>query len=105
MSGPSRLHDLLISCEAMTPGEIKSLGAGLLISHGYALSPFGLAYIAWTSRGICHMAFCQCPDRSLEEALKIRWPSASFVRDDNEAAKYIDKIFQINGKNNHYILS
>jgi AraC family transcriptional regulator of adaptative response/methylated-DNA-[protein]-cysteine methyltransferase len=98
LSGPSRLHDLLISCEAMTPGEIKSLGAGLLISHGYALSPFGLAYIAWTSRGICHMAFCQCPEPDVERALGECWSGASFLRDDSGAAKYIDQIFQPKGK-------
>ena len=94
LSGPSRLHDLLISCEAMTPGEIKSLGMGLLIHHGYAVSPFGLAYIAWTDRGICHMAFCQCPQLEVEETLRERWSGASFQRDDKGAAAYIDQIFQ-----------
>jgi len=94
LSGPSRLHDLLISCEAMTPGEIKSLGVGLLIHHGYAASPFGLAYIGWTDRGVCHMAFCQCPQFEVEETLRERWSGASFQRDDKGAAAYIDQIFQ-----------
>lgn len=97
LSGPSRLHDLLISCEAMTPGEMKLLGAGLLISHGYGLSPFGRVYLAWTERGICHMAFCQKPAMEEEQRLYERWQGASFYRDDGAAAIYLDKIFTVKG--------
>ena len=32
LSGPSRLHDLFVTFEAMTPGEFKKQGAGLQIS-------------------------------------------------------------------------
>jgi AraC family transcriptional regulator of adaptative response/methylated-DNA-[protein]-cysteine methyltransferase len=95
LSGPSRLHDLLITCEAMTPGEVKLLAAGLLIRHGYGLSPFGLVHLAWTERGICHMAFCQKPAVEIEQSLYERWQSASFDRDDGAAAVYLDKIFTV----------
>ncbi|KXW57465.1 bifunctional transcriptional activator/DNA repair enzyme Ada [Ferrovum myxofaciens] len=57
LSSPGRLHDLMVNCEAMSPGEIKSMGAGLEIWFGNAPTPFGNALIAWTQRGICHFWF------------------------------------------------
>ena len=48
LSSTSRLHDLMVSCEAMTPGEIRHAGAGLEIAYGFAPTPFGDAIIAWT---------------------------------------------------------
>lgn len=41
LSGPSRLHDLFVSAEAVTPGEYKKNGAGLRITYGFHPSPFG----------------------------------------------------------------
>ncbi|HRD94746.1 MAG TPA: AraC family transcriptional regulator, partial [Accumulibacter sp.] len=32
LSGPGRLHDLLVACDAVTPGEVRSLGEGLRIT-------------------------------------------------------------------------
>src|SRR6195952_5419089 len=34
LSGPSRLHDLFVTHEAMSPGEWKSGGVGLTLSYG-----------------------------------------------------------------------
>ncbi|WP_341648009.1 helix-turn-helix domain-containing protein [Thauera humireducens] len=47
LSSTSRLHDLMVSCEAMTPGEIRTAGRGIDIGHGVAPTPFGDALIAW----------------------------------------------------------
>lgn len=52
LSGPSRLHDLFIVAEAMTPGAYKSRGAGLVIRVGVHPTPFGRALIGLTDRGI-----------------------------------------------------
>jgi|GEM_PF-2096240 len=54
LSSPGRLHDLMVACEAMSPGEIKSMGADLKIGFGETPTPFGNTLIAWTQRGICH---------------------------------------------------
>jgi AraC family transcriptional regulator of adaptative response/methylated-DNA-[protein]-cysteine methyltransferase len=54
LSGGGRLHDLMVSCEAMTPGEIKAGGRGVAVGYGHATTPFGEALIGWTPRGICH---------------------------------------------------
>ena len=59
LSGPSRLHDLMIKLEAMTPGEAGSLGQGVTIQVGVALSPFGLVRAGITKRGVCDLAFVE----------------------------------------------
>ena len=57
LSGPGRLHDLMVSVDAMTPGEIKAGGTGLTIHYGVHASPFGSVFIANTERGICAINF------------------------------------------------
>lgn len=57
LSSAGRLHDLMVSCEAMTPGEIKSGGAGVTLGWGQADTPFGTALVGWTPRGLCYLAF------------------------------------------------
>lgn len=51
LSGPGRLHDLLVTCEAMTPGEIRAWGRGVEVGYGFGETPFGEALLAWTARG------------------------------------------------------
>lgn len=93
LSSTSRLHDLMVSCEAMTPGEIKSGGRGLEIGHGFAPSPFGAALVAWTARGICHFAFCVADEVAMLAELSARWPGARLVRDDARAGALLRQIF------------
>jgi AraC family transcriptional regulator of adaptative response/methylated-DNA-[protein]-cysteine methyltransferase len=57
LSGPGRLHDLFVTLEAVTPGEYKSRGRGLILRHGTAPTPFGNARIAASDRGIAFLAF------------------------------------------------
>jgi len=57
LSGPGRLHDLFVACEAVTPGEFKARGEGLTISYGFHGSPFGECLIAQTGRGVCWLSF------------------------------------------------
>lgn len=94
LSGPGRLHDLMVTCEAMSPGEIKSLGAGLEIRFGDAPTPFGHSLIAWTPRGICHLGFVE--GDALEAAvagLQQEWPTATFVHDPQRALQLAAAIF------------
>jgi AraC family transcriptional regulator of adaptative response/methylated-DNA-[protein]-cysteine methyltransferase len=93
LSSASRLHDLMISCEALTPGEIKAGGAGLSIGHGFAPSPFGPALVGWTGRGICHLAFCSGNEPALLAELAGLWPRATLQRDDGEAAGMLARVF------------
>src|SRR4051812_18889530 len=57
LSGPSRLHDLFLAIEAMTPGEYKAKGRDLEIRHGVHHTPFGPALLLTTDRGVCGFDF------------------------------------------------
>ncbi len=94
LSGPGRLHDLMVVCEALTPGEVGSLGEGLLIRFGFAATPFGEIIVGTTSRGICHLRFVEHGMANVaEEDLIAEWPKASFGRDDESAQNLAGRIF------------
>ena len=94
LSSPGRLHDLMVTCEAMSPGEIKTGGAGLEIRFGEAPTPFGNALIAWTSRGICHLGFVEGAAMAHAMAsLQQNWPAAALVQDRHRALQLAAEIF------------
>jgi AraC family transcriptional regulator of adaptative response/methylated-DNA-[protein]-cysteine methyltransferase len=94
LSGPSRLHDLFVSVEAMTPGEFKTKGKELLISYGFHATPFGECLLAVTPRGICSLAFVDPETRfvALDE-LQATWQEAILVEDQNAGKDSIKTIF------------
>src|SRR3954449_12863257 len=63
LSGPGRLHDLFVTHEAMSPGEWKAAGAGLVLSYGYHPSPFGESIVVATPRGLAGIGFVDDGDR------------------------------------------
>ncbi|MDQ3681880.1 MAG: methylated-DNA--[protein]-cysteine S-methyltransferase [Bacteroidota bacterium] len=77
LSGTSRLHDLFINIEGMTPGEFKNGGENLSINYSYAESPFGNILVASTSKGICHMAFNDNEQQALG-TLQKHFPNARY---------------------------
>jgi len=93
LSGPGRLHDLCVSLEAASPGEIKSGGLGWKISAGYASTPFGAALIAQSPRGVCWLSFPDDADGAWEE-MEAQWPKAEWLRSDGEAQQIGDRIFR-----------
>lgn len=93
LSGSSRLHDLMVSCEAMTPGEIKSGGAGVTLGWGQADTPFGTALAGWTERGLCYLAFLDGDAALRHQELLAAWPAAQLVCDDREAQRLMDQVF------------
>lgn len=98
LSSPSRLHDLFVSVEAVTPGEFKKRGAGLRISYGFHPSPFGECLLAVTDRGICAMYFVTSKRDDLVNEVRHRWPGADFVEDSKATGQYLDRIFPRNGR-------
>jgi AraC family transcriptional regulator of adaptative response/methylated-DNA-[protein]-cysteine methyltransferase len=94
LSGPSRLHDLCLKLEAMTPGSYAKGGADLEIAYGFHPSLFGTALIMATARGLCGLAF---GDEGEEEAaladMRARWPKARLVADERATAPYAERIF------------
>jgi AraC family transcriptional regulator of adaptative response/methylated-DNA-[protein]-cysteine methyltransferase len=95
LSGPSRLHELMVTCEAVTPGEFKLLGKGLTISYGFHPSPFGVCMLAVTDRGICGLSFLQegRGKKDLITRLASRWPCAEVVHDPRKTAPLIKSVF------------
>ena len=79
LSSTSRLHDLFINIEGMTPAEYKNGGKNLSINYSWAESPFGNLLVASTHKGICHMAFHQEEEAALLE-LQAKFPNASLSR-------------------------
>jgi AraC family transcriptional regulator of adaptative response/methylated-DNA-[protein]-cysteine methyltransferase len=77
LSGTSRLHDLFINIEGMTPGEYKNGGELLQINYSFAESPFGSLIVAATPKGICYMAFAEDEVRAFEELQK-SFPNAQY---------------------------
>ena len=77
LSGSSRLHDLFVSIEGMTPGEFKNGGEQLQINYSFAETPFGNIIVASTAKGICHLAFADDEKASLNQ-LQLQFPKAQF---------------------------
>jgi AraC family transcriptional regulator of adaptative response/methylated-DNA-[protein]-cysteine methyltransferase len=76
LSGPGRLHDLLVTTEAVTPGQVRTKGAGLEISYGFEPTPFGEALVGSTARGICFLGFVEKSREATLEILQGQWPLA-----------------------------
>src|SRR5256886_13270272 len=87
LSGPSRLHDLMVTLEAVTPGELKARGRGMRITYGLTDTPFGRALLASTARGLCHLAFVESgAEGAAVAALVHSWPQARLRRDEDATA-------------------
>ena len=94
LSGPSRLHDLFLGQEAVTPGEYKLRGQGLKIGYGFAPSPFGECLLLWTGRGVCGLGFVDDGDRAACLAdLKGRWSEAAYTEDAPAARRLAEDVF------------
>jgi AraC family transcriptional regulator, regulatory protein of adaptative response / methylated-DNA-[protein]-cysteine methyltransferase len=94
LSGPSRLHDLFVTHEAMSPGEWKAGGEGLTLSYGFHPSPFGDALVIATDRGLAGLAFAD-PDEKARTLLDMRrrWPRALFREDAARTEALTQRIF------------
>jgi AraC family transcriptional regulator, regulatory protein of adaptative response / methylated-DNA-[protein]-cysteine methyltransferase len=97
LSGPSRLHDLFVGCEAITPGEFKALGARLEIRWGVHQGPLGRVVVGVTPRGICWLAFAGDGDAEAAAALQREWQGARLVRDDDGTAEIAARAFALDG--------
>lgn len=78
LSNPSRLHELIVHAEAMTPGQVRRGGAGVDIAWAFHESPLGTALVGVTPMGICSLQFADSPDdrRAAVERLRREWPAA-----------------------------
>ena len=94
LSGPGRLHDLMVTWEAMTPGEIRRQGEGVAIDWGWAATPLGWMVVGETARGICHLSFVDdsCAPAVLDR-LRQYWPRAVLRHRPEAAASLAERVF------------
>jgi AraC family transcriptional regulator of adaptative response/methylated-DNA-[protein]-cysteine methyltransferase len=94
LSSPSRLHDLFVTFEAMTPGEYKMYGKDLEIFYGFHPTPFGECLLAMTARGICALRFVMPGSKAdLIAQLKQEWPQAVFVEKPTKTQPIVEQVF------------
>jgi len=79
LSGTSRLHDLFVNIEGMTPAEYKNGGVELKINYNFVDTHFGNLLIASTAKGVCYMAFYEDENNALD-LLKAKFPKAAYVQ-------------------------
>ncbi len=95
LSSQSRVYDLFVTLEAVTPQQYKSSGKGLYIRYGYHVTPFGMAFIAATERGICSLAFVdEAHQRTEYEQFAQKWDFAQLVHDPVYTQPLVAQIFQ-----------
>lgn len=92
LSSTSRLHDLFVNIEGMTPGEFKNSGRALEIRYHFSESPFGEVLIASTGRGICNLLFVEEREKELQK-FKTAWPNAKITEDKDEHIENLEQIF------------
>jgi AraC family transcriptional regulator of adaptative response/methylated-DNA-[protein]-cysteine methyltransferase len=92
LSGPSRLHDLFVAHEALTPGDYRR--DDLTLAFGFHDSPFGDAIVVAAPRGLAGLGFVDDGKRGAALAdMQRRWPRAKFVADANATAPYAVRAF------------
>lgn len=95
LSTTSRLHDLFVGIEGMTPGEYRDGGRGLTISYSFEATPFGPVIIASTGKGVCHMTFADEGEAGALERLKAGFPNADYRRfRDSDQQKALSVFFR-----------
>ncbi|MEI7806232.1 MAG: bifunctional helix-turn-helix domain-containing protein/methylated-DNA--[protein]-cysteine S-methyltransferase [Hyphomicrobiales bacterium] len=94
LSGPGRLHDLFVTHEAMSPGEWKAGGEGLTVAYGFHPSPFGMALVMATPRGLAGLAFAdKGEEKSALKDMRARWPKAQYAENTSVTGPLAQRIF------------
>lgn len=88
LSTTSRLHDLFVSIEGMTPGEYRNGGESLTINYSFAATPFGPVIVGSTEKGVCHLTFADEGEAGALERMKSDLPKARYnhAQDHNQQA-------------------
>lgn len=92
LSGTSRLHDLFIKIEGMTPGEYKNNGEELCLKYSFSETAFGEVLIASTSKGICHLSFVEDKEEAFR-TLRQNFPKARFEQQTDKLQQGALQVF------------
>ncbi|TGM53598.1 bifunctional transcriptional activator/DNA repair enzyme AdaA [Leptospira adleri] len=93
LSGTSRLHDLFVKIEGMTPGEYKNGGEKLTIRYSFQKGIFGEYLVASTEKGICNLFFYDVPKEEVLSELQDQWDQAQLVQKTDENQERVVRFF------------
>lgn len=94
LSAQSRVYDLFVNIEGVTPGTFRDAGAGLAIHYGYHNTPFGLCFLAVADRGVCSLSFVDENLQRVEfEAFRKKWHFAELVHAPERTQPVAQQIF------------
>ncbi len=94
LSGPARLHELMVNVYAMTPEQYRRQGHSIKIEYGWQLTPFGFCLLARTKKGICWLSFHDRKDNDELAELSAFWPAASLEENANATGEIVKQIFE-----------
>ncbi len=95
LSGPSRLHDLSLKIEAMTPGDYARGGEDIAVDYGFHDCPFGRVLVMATKKGVCGLAFGdEGEDAQMMADMRARWPKALYRENPARTARIAAQIFE-----------
>lgn len=97
LSSQSRVYDLFVNLEAVTPNEFKTNGLSLQINYGFHQTPFGECLIAVTERGVCGLQFIMEDNREAALIwLQKQWQNADLQENPRLTEQTIRQIFYTN---------
>ncbi len=97
LSSQSRIYDLFVKIESVTPEEYRTKGNGINIVFGIHETPLGKCLIANTKRGICAVEFINNEIETTLGIFKNKWKNASILESHDETKPVIDKLFRNKG--------
>jgi AraC family transcriptional regulator, regulatory protein of adaptative response / methylated-DNA-[protein]-cysteine methyltransferase len=95
LSSQSRVYDLFVNIEGVSPQQFKSAGVDLEIFYGYHATPFGMCFIAVTAKGVCDFHFID-EDKTRNEYANFaqKWHFAVVHHRPDLTQPYIQRIFE-----------
>ncbi len=86
-SSPGRVHDLLVTVDAVTPGEARRGGAGIDARWDEHPTPLGPLVAVTTDRGVVQLGFAaETGTAAVLDDVRARWPEATLTRVDGAGA-------------------
>lgn len=92
-SSPGRVHDLLVTVDAVTPGEARRGGAGIDATWDEHPTPLGPLVAVTSERGIVQLGFsAETGTETVLDDVRGRWPEASLTRVEGAGAAAADHV-------------
>lgn len=94
LSSQSRVYDLFVNIEGVTPDEFRQQGRGVQIRYGFHDTPFGECFIAATERGVCGLSFVSDASPQVEFGrFEQKWKFAQIEENQEFTRKIIETVF------------